>query len=275
MALSLISCSDDDSNGPVNNKDLDEVTTFINDQKVELNKFENNRLTERYLYDPNGDVFFDDQYTYDGQGRVLTRTIVTGDQTHVQDFQYDAEGRLELVTSESLVLDTETAYDYSQPGKVVVTQTYFNTEGGDSIYKSTYDLDQQGRVYKITDGEPGNINYTFQAVYEGNNITQITDTNYNGPEGQTVVTTTNFIFDTEIPVKGEYLKIRRNQFGGNALNAILFYGTFSLQNDNYVVYSSNGEVNATVAHEFDNDGFPEKILHFSDIENRVIEITYQ
>lgn len=274
VAISFISCSDDDTNNNTVNKDLNEITTFFEGEKVEWNKFENNRLTKRYLYNANGEVFIDDQYVYDAQGRLATRTIVSEGETNTQTFEYDESGRLELINTETPAYTSEREFNYSLPNKIISTD-HWTSEGGESTHITTFDVDQQGRVFRITHGDVVNFDSMSEAVYEGNNVIQYSNTTHLGLDNELVTTTIDYTYNLEIPVRGDYLNKEANMFGNNNVNAILFYGTFAVEVDGYMVHYTNGISNTVIAREFDNEGFPVKIIYLNDEHGRVIEISYQ
>lgn len=283
--LSLMSCSGDDSTPvnpdptPVENKDLKDISYYGidgDDLIDELRRFENNRLTERYLYDDAGNPYFEDLYAYDNNGRLITRTITTTDDNLSQTIEYDNSGRFDIINEyfPDGTLRTQTIFDYSVENKITETRNQYNSEGMYYTSQKSYDLLPDGRIYKINAGYR-----VVEVVYEGNNIIS-SITNYYENGEITSANASNTTYDYVTPVKGEFLKVKSNQFGGNKANHVMYYDGFEKANDKYLIGGSmtTDGVNYTssVEFEFDADGFPIKATGYVDGEyqNKYV-ITYQ
>lgn len=277
IAVSLAACSSDDSApvNSVNEKQLKEViSTRDNGQSGESLKFENNKVKERYLFNETG-VYFEDLYSYDNEGRLYKRFVTTADFEAEQTIVYDDFERISYITTETIfdgasgVDVEERSFDYSIANKVIETTIRENQPN--SIY--TFDLDNNGRVYRVTEGSNNSI--INEATFTGNNTATQTYFSYNTPTEFTTLTNT-FTYDMTTEVKGEFLKISTNRYGNYIANEALFNHFVSNARNNYVSQVVNDDSTTTYQYQFDADGFPVNVDTYENgVVYRTTTITYQ
>lgn len=275
VALSLFSCSGSDDNGPVETitKDLKEIATYIDDGDAylidQLKIYQNNRLTERYIY--GDDFLFSDLYTYDQNGRLIHRIAGYEDYYENTTIQYDNQGRISSIEIINGNIHEQKVFDYSVPGKILMEMVKFHDSDPfvqQFFMHITYDLNNEGLVYRITKSDDINLYEVNEVEYTGNNITSKTFTHYDNEIGANVTQTYNYSYDMETPVKGHYLNKEFNQFGSNPANHVLYFEDYVAEKDKYLISSS-------YEYEFDSDGYPvKKVYHIFPYE-KYSTITYQ
>jgi hypothetical protein len=271
MALTLSACSDDDqsSTGPkklqqVNNISYNDNGTISHTGKL---LFDNGRLSQIISYRPSGEqfskstFFYNDDnllvesklYTINTSVPYLTTSYIYDDQGRIIQFNETVEDNFEVSTSEKYVTyNSDDTISY-----------WWDTSNGQNI-TYTYYLNDDGKIFKVMNPE----GETMEVTYEGNDIVSVTE-----PGG-----TTTYSFDNSTEVKGDYLKIIRNQYN-NDVNAVLAAGLLSSIGgiDRYQI-SSNGAIDTETVYEFDDEGYPvTKTIYYDgiDIPRHKAEIIYE
>ena len=264
VAISLTSCSGDDSNpvdnnpDPIVEKDIAKIVILSEGDTSAVFNYENNMLKERFLY-LDGQMWHEDFYDYNEEGLRVGRTVYEyGELGFTESIEYDDSNRIERIRQEipNALLVTVMTFDYSLTDKIIMNVTEYNWD--DITYdESIFDLDETGRIYKITSDSD-----IKEAVYSGNNITQIIKTN---GESSGVDT---YVFDMETDVKGSFLEINYNQFGTNMNNHIVHNSEFAPEIDKLVIdetWQWNDEITTIgYEYEFDEDGFPVKQMIYQE-----------
>lgn len=267
--LALASCSGDDTtpenSTPVENKNIKEIK--FNDADggySSLQKYQDNKLTEYYMY-VDGVMTTKDLYTYNNNGLLVSRQVEQEDLIIYQTIEYDSAGRIVSVFDDYSSFSIRREFDYTSAHKVTMSkETYMQ---GDFYYAQViFDLLPDGRVYKITSDYEIN-----EVAYAGNNIiSRIYTDNQND---EPIVTHYNYTYDSQTLVKGKYLAVHYNKFGGNVANQVLYSEAFIVPNDNYLIADGMG---GTVEYEFDADAFPVKQLNYTNNTlDYWFEITYE
>lgn len=277
--LSLASCSSDESAEPVNEnpnptptieknlkkikeyyvngetEQLDMVTLCTNNKIDQIIGYENdNPLEIASIYD----------YSYNAQGRLSYIDVhFYGDYNWSDSsvsFGYDEQGRLiyldEVQDGSSTHWTKEFIYDTENN---VITGDY---DPGGNIPNIFY-LNGSGTIYKMEIlSEYYNLNAT-EVSYEGNNILSCTLTTY---YDSSVI---NYTYDYETEVKGEYLNLFRNSYGGfNTMNLYeLGFNLALLSPDNYRLTESKTnsiDINYYYEYSFDEDGYPIEVRELYD-----------
>ena len=259
-SLSLLSCSGDDSGNASAEKIVKEVTMRIpGETSYETIKYEAGLYKERYLYFDNGADYIYEANTYNGSGRLVridySRTDEPWDSA-IRSLRYDSQGRIIQVTEESNNLHDIKLYDYSIPGKVVMTHEFESR-----ISTTVFELNHDEQIYKITRVEDGDEEHpkVQEATYQGNNITKVVVTSYDEELDTNMTRTTIYTYDMETPVKGSYLKRNVSRFGAYKPNATLFSQEFVMRPDNYIKGRFTQDTTIEYTYEFDAQGCPVKI----------------
>lgn len=272
LAAMLMSCSADDDTIPVNVEgplltNLKEINSYADGNALENRKFENNLLRERYFIRENGDVYFEDIYSYNGQNLLIGRSvdIQYEDGTTAsldQVISYDSFGRIiQIVNSQTFDGNNDnvqidiTDFDYSTPDTIVAT----SVTSGQSPSVTRYYLNSAGLVYKRTNDNSQN---TSEATFANGNVSTLTRTIYNSPSEVLINTTTN-LYDLQTEVNGEYLNIGTNQFGNVKANAAIYKSDVSSNSSNYILNSEvNGNSDTSYQYQFNNAGYPINVKLF-------------
>ncbi|QYJ67444.1 hypothetical protein [Flavobacterium litorale] len=263
IILFFISCSSDDTttyNDAVE-KHLKEISKVIDGQQIELNKFENNRLTERYLYN-NNQLYFENYYTYNEEGYLTERYSenFNTQETSNQILEYDDLGKLILIetqyTSDGVPsYSSEQNFDYNTLNKIIETETSSVQPQAPKTY--VYDIINNNLVYKVThDGDNPTI---FEGQYQGGNLVTQLYTNY--INGSYVTQTTNFTYTTI-----NVIEDNTNQNNYFEINSALLNRGISNPKVYYILSAQNDNGNTTFEYELDEDGYPTKIESFNNGE---------
>jgi len=268
----LMACSSDDETTPVGVEDpvltdLKEINSYTDGNEMENRKFENNLLRERYFIRENGDVYFEDIYSYNAQNLLIGRNVNVqyedGSTASVnQVVSYDSLGRIiKIVDNQTFDGNTDniqtnfTDFDYSMPNTIVAT----SVTAGLSPSVTKYHLNSEGLVYMKT---YDNSQHTVEATFTNGNIVTVSRTTYNSPTDILISTTSN-LYDLQTEVKGEYLKIATNQFGTVKANAAIYKSDVSSNSSNYILNSQmNGNTDTTYEYQFNSAGYPTNVKLF-------------
>lgn len=261
--LSLLSCSGDDI-GP-GSHELYEISYFSYDYNGDrsiylVDKFESNQLKESYHYHI-GEVEGRTVYFYNTDNALVSYTYTPTNYAaskSVESITYDNLKRISSIEKKSGYTTVIINFDYSQQAHIIAN--YIRQEYGEvkNTSQNIYDLDETGRVNKITKKDSnGDVYSIMEAIYEGNNITTIFGTNY--IDGAPQNNTSYIVYNKQIPVKGEYLNIDHNRFGPNKANHVIYSGFYTWAKDNYYE-SING---AGKEYVFDSEGYPVKFINYT------------
>lgn len=291
--FSLLSCSGDDSgvvntNEPVTEtptdsvppsenavKMLKEIRRYFNGTLGEVLKFENDRLKERFLYNDNGQIFFEDYYTYDNSLLLTSRYVHNSEEnvTFTSSMSYDDVGRLLSIHEESDLTNSyfvDITFDYSSPGYIVRNDIRL-TNGQQGESQTIFDITVDGLVTKITQNNSDNM----EAVYYGNNMISLTTLYYND-SGNDLITTHQFDHDMTVEVKGEYLNRNSNRFGNVKANSSLYSNDIIRVDTNYISKHIVSNEEFDYVYDYDANGYPITFSIFGNgnlLEREVI--TYQ
>jgi hypothetical protein len=274
MMLSLVSCSDDDSN-TTGEKQLDKIVhkSYNNNGVLVDNSYityDNNRMTGVYFVNPNGEIIGKTEFFYNENGslsKIIDDKAFYDDINGVVELGYDSQGR--LIT----MLETYNQFgeEYIHTGNYVYNQdntiTYTGyIPNGDSDTK-IFSKNASGQIDKIL------YNGTVtQAVYDGEDIVSYSD----GTQ------TVSFTFDSVNTPVGPLLQSNINHMGGNFQNMVLWMGFEGLAMgvSKYMIGRSSTVAgnSSTFEYEFDEEGYPVKRKLFRQGENlpySVNEIIYE
>lgn len=275
MALSLVSCSDDDnsSNG---SGQLDKyVITSYNEDGEAFDsydiKFDNNRMTGVYFHTPSGQIVDKREFYYNENGSLSKIEAFRDDEAEpyiINEIAYDGEGKIS--TTNMSYFDewggessSVSHYQYNSDNTITCTEEH---DSG-NVFIKTYYKNASGKIYKIIDQDE-----IQEVTYDGDNIAT-----YSSGLGNM-----SYTFDNENTPAGPVLQSQLNQMNGNMDNTILFMGfsqiTFGVSK--YVVgqTSSDGSANTTYVYEFDSNGYPVKLKSFKEGSTQpsmIREIFYQ
>lgn len=255
LAVTFISCSDDDNSPPIVNPpagtDLDTIT-FINGGERDIMVFEDNKIRQQRIGN-NWDGTYDlnHNYTYNQDGQLIGMIGVDKDgQTYFErTITYDAQGRIVAkndIYYNSLQGTSSTenvVYIYDDEQNTVTADF---TSDDDMVQDRTYYFNDAGLVYKVTNGDQ--IAQNIQ--YEGNNISAINDY--------------SCVYDLETPVMGEYLNIYRNQYNSYK-NFVVAHGYVVVASsaNNYLTKYDNAQgiaQDVDYEYEFNEAGYPVKVI---------------
>ncbi len=278
IAFSLLSCSSDDNNEPVNTnpddnnppveKHIKEITFYTpinlegDMEYFGLKRYENGVPTEEYYGFEGNDyenAITKILYTYDAENRLTEMILDHSDDITNITFEYDALGRL---TSKHIdaqyngglsgdVVHTDFTYDVDNQIFASTTSTYFGTHDSyTTYYEGIKYLNNEGYVYKIS-GVSENSNFT-EATYENGNIVSVSRFEYDESAGEyTTTLTRSYTYDMEHEVKGEYnftnvtsnalIALDKNVFGSNNANTALHNFGVSDEMSNYPTQFLNYE----------------------------------
>ncbi|WP_417353053.1 hypothetical protein [Flavobacterium alkalisoli] len=268
--LSLASCTSDDSTDPVNEnpdptppveKNLKKIKEYYvngeNEQLIMVTLCENNKIDQMIGYENDnpleiGSIY---DYSYNTQGRLSDIDVhfYNGFTDSSASFEYDGQGRLINFDNVNDGSSTHWRREYIYNNEDNVVTGNYNPGGN---LPNTFYLNDDGLIYKM---EYINeyYNSATEVSYEGNNILSRTLTSYGS-------STVNYTYDYETEVKGEYLKLFRNSFGGLS-NMVLYEIDFNLAlftPDNYRLTESktnSTDVNYYYEYSFDEEGYPVEV----------------
>ncbi|RYJ42342.1 hypothetical protein [Flavobacterium beibuense] len=268
--LSLASCSSDDSTDPVNEnpdptppveKNLKKIKEYYvngeSEQLIMVTLCANNKIDQMIGYENDdpleiGSIY---DYSYNAQGRLSDIDVhfYNGFTDSSSSFEYDEQGRLINFDNVNDGSSTHWRREYTYNNEDnVVTGDY--DPGGN--LPNTFYLNGDGIIYKM---EYINeyYNSATEVNYEGNNILSRTLTSYGS-------STVNYTYDYETEVKGEYLNLFRNSFGGLS-NMVLYEVDFNFalsSPDNYRLTESktnSTDINYYYEYSFDEEGYPVEV----------------
>jgi hypothetical protein len=270
IAVSLAACSSDDST-PVDSfsGNLKEVKTMQEGVVTEKIIFENDRIKERYIYDGE-QILVENIFTYNNAGFLTGRYAETIDGISLQqNITYDNSGRISSIVNSystgATNLNNTRTFNYSVPNKIIET-----IQGQGDPEQKTYDLNGNGLVYKITSSVTPDFN---EATYEGNNLTSIIRTTYEN--GNEVTSASTFIYNTTDEVKGAFNSFAVNQFGTVKSNAAVYNSWFANFKENYIDGATEAGESASYEYEFNEHGYPVKVVRTEGVEETETIITYQ
>lgn len=292
IALSLLSCSDDDSStAPSVQKNLDQmVITHYPDglaapNHKEVHDFDDhNKITQISYFSPQNELAAKRTYQYNQMGLLsVVKTygydMGMGDPNEpksVVSFNYDSSLRIIGIDSNIVYgiegVHTVTSFTYNADNTISVEEITSSPPEEDVVKNYTYHKNTDGRITKLVDSE-GTV-YT-QAVFEGANVLSYTKTGS---------ASMSYAFNVNDTPKGDYLKINTNKYDGSFNNTIMAEGFQAVGNgvSNYIsqdTYSMEGVSGTTnYAYDFDQDGFPKKVslsVQGSSTPHQIREITYQ
>lgn len=289
LAMSVISCSDDDSNPttPPVEKNLAQmvVKRYQNNGSIYKDVYDfdgDNKLTIVNRYDGQDENFSKITYEYNASGLLSvakTYGYSMGDPnqpSHVTSYTYDGSSRITGIddTESSGIESTQTitSFTYNSNNTISAVANIIAYPEEEVIKNYTFHVNADGHIVKKVDADNTIL---AQAVYNAGNIESYT---------QLSAPSMSYLFNTANTPKGDYLNINLNRFGGDFNNAILSGGFASVGNGitNYV--SQQTSTNATTSqittytYEFDEDGFPIKVSLYTQGSTEpfeVREITYQ
>lgn len=126
----------------------------------------------------DGDQTYNWEYTYDPYGNLtLERQLTNGDLHWMQEWIYDADGKLRSMVIESYVENTTYAYVYEN-GVIVQEIIASNLRDEVTVYDQVEEYDEQGRRIKQTRYQNGAVVQTYQYTYSEDGLT--TYTQFNG-----------------------------------------------------------------------------------------------
>ncbi|RDI05635.1 hypothetical protein [Flavobacterium sp. AG291] len=288
FALSVISCSDDDSSWPSPpEKKLDQmvVKRYQNNGSIYKDVYDfddDNKLTIINRYDSQDESFSKTTYEYNESGLLsVTKTYGFGmgdpsQPSSITSFSYDASSRItgidDMDASGIEGTHTITSFVYNADNTISAVETVSGPPSEDVTTNYTFYINDYGHIEKKVDAD--NTIWT-QAVYWSGNVESYT---------QLGASSMSFEFVENEFVKGSYVKINQNKFGGNFNNAILAGGFASVSNGVVKYVSQQTSTNASTSqvltynYEFDDDGYPVRVTLFvlgSSTPYEVREITYQ
>lgn len=290
IALSLLSCSDDDSSStPTVEKNLDQmVVTHYPDglaapsYKQVYDFDDHNRVMQILHYSPQNELSSKRTYEYNQMLLSVTKTydygMSIGDPSQpssVLSFSYD--GSLRIIVVYSYVetgiegVHSITSFTYNADNTISAEKTTSAPPEEDVVADYTYYKNADGRITKVVDADGAVVT---QAVYSGNNMDSYTITGF---------TSKSYLFNSTVSPKGQYLNINLNKYDKSFNNTIIAEGFEAVSNglSKYISQqTSSNDANSVVTtytYEFDEDGYPIKVSLFKEGSTQpyeVREITY-
>ncbi|PZR22522.1 MAG: hypothetical protein DI539_05500 [Flavobacterium psychrophilum] len=288
LAMSVISCSDDDSNPaiPPVEKNLDQMVVKRYQPSGNVYKdvydFDDNKVTIINRYDGQDENFSKTTYEYNENGLLSvakTYGYSMGDPNQpssVVSYTYDSSLRIIGIDGvESSGIEgthTITSFAYNADNTISAEEITSAPPEEDAVKNYTYSKNADGHIVKKVDAD--NTIWT-QAVYNAGNIESYT---------QLGAASMSYLFNTANTPEGDYLNINLNKFGGDFNNTILTGGFGAVNNGvtNYISQQTSANASSSqitiYTYEFDEDGFPIKVSLFKQGSTQpyeVREISYQ
>ena len=263
MALSLVSCNQDDDNSPLTpvvEKKLDKILSTnykANGDIASTATFtfdDNNRLLSKYIYNAAGELIGQRICTYNENGLLAEMDAHEDGASINTKYKYDNSGRVTESDNLFAIIEgirTIKTFTYNADGTIsVIANEISYGPGGEetSTAQYKYFVNSAGQIYRRTNS---NGDILAEAVYQGNNIVSFS-------EGNSDIV---FDFNETNQTKGQFNGIVKNWYGDNWQNAILLDGfqAAGLGVSNYVIKQTSSSGILTYNYEFDTEGYPVKV----------------
>ncbi len=264
--LGLISCSEDSETIVITpEKSLFIMRTYNNDGNEDVDQtivFENNKPENMYEYLEGVQLLRNTAYTYNEAGLLMLEEIFDNQGGHIskKEILYNTSGNISKIVDTNYDENGNVAnvfsYDYIYSDNTITCNLTLG-ENEPQLDRVFY-INGQGKVEKIVFTLDSSTTITQQAVFQGNNIISIAT-------GPNII---EYIYNTTQPVKGDYLKMYRNQLG-NDINLALYnaYNYLLISSDNYLAsWESMSGNSGSFDYTFDDEGYPVNIKNHRNNE---------